>query len=48
MVRHLTIDKKLRDEDAIANERREGSSMSKGGKDEFVASAKKKEDLRSF
>ena len=36
MIRHLTMDMKLRDEDEIANERREGSSMSKGGKDDFV------------
>ena len=31
-VRHLMIDKRLRDEDEIANERREGSSMSKGNR----------------
>ena len=37
MVRHLKMDMKLRDEDEIANERREGTSMSKGGKDEMAA-----------
>ena len=41
LVRKLKIDTKLRDEDEIANERREGSSMSKGGKDDFVAAAEK-------
>ena len=35
MVRHLKMDMTLRDEDEIANERREGSSMSKGGKADF-------------
>ena len=40
MVRHLKMDMKLRDEDEIANERREGSSMSKGGKADFVSAAK--------
>ena len=48
MIRHLTMDMKLRDEDEIANERREGSSMSKGGKDDFVDTAKKKGDMSSF
>ena len=48
MIRHLTMDMKLRDEDEIANERREGSSMSKGGKDDFVDAAKKKGDMSSF
>jgi len=48
MVRSLTLDKKLRDEDEIANERREGTSMSKGGKDDFTNSAKNKEDLSSY
>jgi hypothetical protein len=37
-VRSLLYDMKLRDEDEIANERREGSSMAKGGKDELLKS----------
>ena len=48
MIRHLTMDMKLRDEDEIANERREGSSMSKGGKDDFTDAAKKKGDMSGF
>lgn len=50
MVRHLKMDMKLRDEDEIANERREGSSMSKGGKADFVSAAKTKgnEDMVDF
>ena len=50
MVKHLKMDFKLRDEDEIANERREGSSMSKGGKADFVAAAKTKgnEDMEGF
>ena len=36
MVKHLTLDTKLRDEDEIANERREGSSMNKGSKSDFL------------
>jgi len=48
MIRHLKMDTKLRDEDEIANERREGSSMSKGSKDDFQTSAKKKDDMSSF
>jgi len=49
MVRHLTMDMRMRDEDEIANERREGSSMSKGGKSDFVASAAKtNSDLNGF
>lgn len=40
MVAHLMVDTKLRDEDEIANERREGSSMSKGSKADFVDAAK--------
>ena len=41
---------KLRDEDEIANERREGSSMSKGGKADFVSAAKTKgnDDMVDF
>ena len=50
MVPHLKMDMKLRDEDEIANERREGSSMSKGGKADFVSAAKTKgnEDMVDF
>jgi hypothetical protein len=48
MIRHLKMDMKLRDEDEIANERREGSSMSKGGKAAFTASAKAKEDMSGY
>lgn len=49
MVRHLTTDMRMRDEDEIANERREGSSMSKGGKADFVASAaQSKSDMSGF
>ena len=50
MVKHLKMDFKLRDEDEIANERREGSSMSKGGKADFVSAAKTKgnEDMVDF
>ena len=48
MVRHLMQDTKLRDEDEIANERREGSSMSKGGKADFVAAAQGKGDMSDF
>ena len=40
MIKKLKMDTKLRDEDEIANERREGSSMSKGGKADFEAAAK--------
>ena len=48
--KHLTMDKSLRDEDEIANERREGSAMSKGGKADFVkaASSEGKEALKDF
>ena len=35
-VRKLVVETRLRSEVEIANERREGSSMSKGGKDEFL------------
>ena len=50
MVKHLKMDFKLRDEDEIANERREGSSMSKGGKADFVSAAKTKgnDDMVDF
>jgi len=47
-VEWMLMDTKLRDEDEIANERPEGSSMSKGGKTEFVNAAKNKEDLAEF
>ncbi len=44
------MDTKLRDEDEIANERLEGSPMSKGGKDDFVAAAMKggKDDMKDM
>ena len=50
MVKHLKFDYKLRDEIEIANERREGSSMSKGGKADFVSAAKTKgnDDMVDF
>ena len=50
MVKHLKMDFKLRDEAEFANERREGSSMSKGGKADFVSAAKTKgnEDMVDF
>lgn len=50
MVKHLKFDYKLRDEIEIANERREGSSMSKGGKADFLAAAKTKgnDDMDEF
>ena len=50
MVKHLKMDMKLRDEDEIANERREGSSMSKGSKADFVSAAKTKgnDDMVDF
>ena len=41
MVKKLKQDNKLRDEDEIANERREGSRMDRGGKADFVEAAKK-------
>jgi len=47
-VQHLMMDLKLRDEDEIANERREGSSMALGGKDAFVATAVADGDMSAF
>jgi hypothetical protein len=47
-VRCLLAVTRLRDEDEIANERREGSSMAKGGKSEFVAAAKADADMKGF
>lgn len=47
-VKHLLMDTKLRDEDEFANERREGSSMSKGGRDEFLKAAKEEGDMSGF
>ena len=47
-VKHLLLDTKLRDEDEFANERREGSSMSKGGRDDFLKAAKEEGDMTGF